>query len=219
MTALDATRVGERRVTILAFDGVVTDTIPLRARALADAITVECASPGNAVDPHDILPLLHELLPGRTFSEAMSVAIEQLPMLQHEQLRNDLTLHELTALRAQRAWSTRASQGVPLHDGILSRLQAAVSRGLRIVLRSDSQRHEVEPVLRLAGLEDSMLFLRCADDLPRVPGASVLQASYEAIAHRLERQRFPRTQRDAVEANDRTANFARAFADTSGVTF
>ncbi len=219
MTDLDATRIGEHRVTIVAFDGILADTIPLRATALAEAIVLECASLGIAVHAHDILPLLREWLPGRTFSEAISVAIEQLPALQQKQIRHDLTLHDLVALRAQRAWSARASQGVPLRDGILSRLQAAVSRGLRIVLRSDSQRQEVEPVLRLAGLEDSTLFVRCADDLPRTPGASMLQASYEAIAARLERQRVSRAQRDAVEANNRTANFARGFAATSGLTF
>jgi len=215
---LDANRSGGHRVTILAFDGIVADTIPLRATALAEAITLECTLQEIDVHAHDMLPVLHALMPGRTFSEAMCVAIEQLPVLQHERIRHDVTVHDLTALRAQRTWSAMASHGVPLHDGVLKWLQATMSRGLRVVLRSDSQRREVEPVLRLAGLEDSMLFLRCADDLPRFAGSSMLQASYAAIDARLDRQRLPRTQRVAVEADSETADFALGFAETSRLT-
>ncbi len=215
MNSLDANRLGANRVTIIAFDGIVADTIPLRASALAEAITLECASLGIDVGARDILPLLHALLPGRTFSEAMTVATEQVTALQHERIRHDVTLHDIIALRAQRAWSAMASHGVPLRDGVLSHLDAAVSRGLRIVLRTDSQRREVEPVLRLANLEDSMIFIRCADDLPRMQGASMLRASYEAIDARLERLRVPRVQRSAVEANGETATLALKFAETS----
>ncbi len=219
MNQLDASRLGANRVTIVAFDGIVADTIPRRATALAtalaDAITAEGASLQIDVRMHDILPPLRAWLPGRTFSEAVAVAMEQLPALQHDGIREDVTVRDLIALRAQRAWSEMASHGIPLRDGVQSWLQSALGRGLRMVLRSDSHRREVEPVLRLAGLEDSMLFLRCADDLPRVPRVSTLQASYEAIDVRLDRQRLPRTQRDVVEADDGAAAIALGFAATS----
>lgn len=208
---------GAGRVTIVAFDGIVANTLPLRATALADAIALECVTLGLSVHAHDLFPLLLPLLPGRTFNETMAVAVKVagLPALQHEQIRDDLTLHDLIALRAQRAWSAMVAHGVPLHDGVLSRLQAQVGRGLRIVLRSDSQRREVEPLLRLAGLEDSMLFLRCADDLPRLAGVSSLRASYEAIDARLDRHRLPHSQRIAVEVTAEKATFALGFAATS----
>ena len=206
---------GAGRVTIVAFDGIVANTLPLRTTALADAIAFECVTLGLSVHAHDLFPLLLPLLPGRTFNETMAVAVAVLPALQHEQIRDDLTLHDLIAMRAQRAWSAMVAHGVPLHDGVLSRLQAHVGRGLRIVLRSDSQRREVEPLLRLAGLEDSMLFLRCADDLPRLAGVSSWRASYEAIDARLDRHRLPHAQRIAVEVNAEKATFALGFAATS----
>lgn len=206
---------GAGRVTIVAFDGIVANTLPLRTTALADAIAFECVTLGLSVHAHELFPLLLPLLPGRTFNETMAVAVAGLPALQHEQIRDDLTLHDLIAMRAQRAWSAMVAHGVPLHDGVLSRLQAHVGRGLRIVLRSDSQRREVEPLLRLAGLEDSMLFLRCADDLPRLAGVSSWRASYEAIDARLDRHRLPHAQRIAVEVNAEKATFALGFAATS----
>ena len=206
---------GAGRVTIVAFDGIVANTLPLRTTALADAIALECVTLGLSVHARDLFSLLLPLLPGRTFNETMAVAVAGLPALQHEQIRDDLTLHDLIAMRAQRAWSAVVAHGVPLHDGVLSRLQAHVGRGLRIVLRSDSQRREVEPLLRLAGLEDSMLFLRCADDLPRLAGVSSLRASYEAIDARLDRHRLPHAQRIAVEVNAEKATFALGFAASS----
>ncbi|WP_411278476.1 hypothetical protein [Gemmatimonas sp.] len=211
----DEHRRSANRVTIIAFDGIVADTIPLRATALAESIRWGCASLDIEVHAHDILPVLHAWLPGLTFNEAMSVAIEQLPALRHERIRNDVTLHDLIAMRAQRAWSAVAAHGVALRDGVLSRLETAVARGLRMVLRSDSQRREVEPVLRLAGLEDCMLFLRCADDLPRLAAVPTLQASYDAIDARLDRLRIPRTQRDAVEVSHEAATLALDCAETS----
>ena len=191
--------VGVGHVIIMAFDGIIADTLPLRAQALADAIALECGSLGVSVDAQVLSPLLLPLLPGRTFGECMVVAVEQIPALLHDTVRLDLTLHDIMALRAQRAWSATVAHGVPLRDGVRDHLQTLVARGARIVVRSDSQRRDVEPLLRLAALEDSMLFLRCADDLPRRAGVTSLQASYEAIDARLDRLRIPSTQRDAVE--------------------
>ncbi|QJR36179.1 HAD family hydrolase [Gemmatimonas groenlandica] len=206
---------GVGRVTIVAFDGIIADTLPLRARALADAMVLECAATGVAIDADALRTTLLPLVPGRTFSESMASALASVPALQHDRIQHDVTLHDIIALRAQHAWAATVAHGVPLHDGVLARLQALVARGVRVVLRSDSQRREVEPLLRLAGLEDSMLFLRCADDVPRLTGAPSLQASYEAIAVRLERLRVPRGLCDAVEASGGTAALALGFSAAS----
>jgi len=199
---------------IVAFDGIVADTVPARARALADAIAYEWAPLGIEVPPADLL----SLLPGRTFDECMTAALQQVPALRHERLRHDVTGHDLIALRAQRSWTTAVAHGVPLRDGVVDRLQAAVARGVRIVVRSDSQRREVEPLLRLAGLEDVLLFLRCADDVPQLAGATSLHASYEAITARLDRRRIPRALRTAIEADSGAATLALGFVGDSRTT-
>lgn len=204
------THVGAGHVTIVAFDGIIADSLPPRAKALAEAISHEWAPLGIEVPSSDLLPLL----PGRTFEECVAVAIQQLPALQREPVRQDFTWHELVAMRAQREWANAAAHGVPLLDGVLGRLETLVARGVRLVLRSDSHRREVEPLLRLAGLEDIMLFVRCADDLPRTAGVSSLQASYEAIDARLERLRIPCAQRDAVEVPGGAA--ARMLLESDG---
>jgi beta-phosphoglucomutase-like phosphatase (HAD superfamily) len=195
---------------IVAFDGIIADTLPLRAMALAEAIAHEWAPLGIEAPTSDLRPLLA----GRTFLECVTVAVHQLPALQHAQLRNDMTGQELVAMRAQREWANAASHGVPLRDGVIHDVHTLVARGVRLVVRSDSQRREVEPLLRLAGLEDSMLFLRCADDLPRVAGDSSLQASYAAIDARLDRLRIPSAQRIAVEVPGGAA--AQLLLDAAG---
>lgn len=181
-------------------------------------MAVECATVGITVDAHALRSILLPLVPGRTFTESMAVAVESIPALQHERMRDDVTMHDIIAWRAQHAWATIVAHGVPLQDGVLARWKSLVARGVRIVLRSDSQRREVEPLLRLAGLEDSMLFLRCADDLPRRAGATSLQASYEAIRTRLERVRVPLAQCDVVDVFGGTAALALGFSAPSRTT-
>lgn len=197
--------VGAAHVTVVAFDGIIADTLPLRALALAEAIALECAALDVIVHAPALCRSLMPLLPGRTFNECLAVAVEQMPALQHERFRHDLTAHDIVAIRAQRDWAMAAAHGVPLRDGLLDHMHKLVARGVRIVVRSDSQRREVEPLLRLAGLDDSILFLRCADDLPRRTRVTSVQASYEAIEARLERMRIPWVQRDAVEVPGGTA--------------
>jgi beta-phosphoglucomutase-like phosphatase (HAD superfamily) len=207
------------RVAVMAFDGIVADTLPLRALALAEAfestINVEGAASPWVVPAAELLPLL----PGRTFGESMAVAMEQLPALHAAPVRTDLTLHDIIALRAQRAWSMASAHGVPLRPDIVAHIRREAARGVRIVLRSDSQRREVEPLLRLAGLEDHILFLRASDDMPRASGVTSLQASYGAIDARLDRLRLVRAQRVVIEVDSRTAAVGEGFAGTSRTTF
>ena len=190
---------GAAHVTVVAFDGIIADTIPRRARILAEAIAQECAALDVAIHALVLSSLLLPLLPGRTFHECLVVAVDQIPALHHERLRHDFTAHDIMAMRAQRDWAKAAAHGVPLRDGVLDHLHTLTAHGVRFVVRSDSQRREVEPLLRLAGLDDRMLLLRCADDPPRRAGVTSVQASYDAIEARLERLRIPWVQRDAVE--------------------
>jgi len=205
---------GAGHVTVVAFDGIIADTVPRRAQILAEAIAQECAALDVTVHALALFPPLLPLLPGRTFNECMVVAVDQIPALHHERLRHDFTAHDIMAMRAQRDWAKAAAQGVPLRDGVLDQLHQLTARGVRIVVRSDSQRREVEPLLRLAALDDSMLLLRCADDLPRRAGVTSLQASYEAIEARLERLRISWVQRDAVEVPGGAA--ARMLLESAG---
>ena len=205
---------GAGHVTVVAFDGIIADTVPRRAQILAEAIAQECAALDVTVHAQALLPPLLPLVPGRTFTECMVVAVDQIPALQHERLRLDLTAHDIMSMRAQRDWAKAAAHGVPLRDGVLDQLRTLTARGVRLVVRSDSQRREVEPLLRLAGLDDSILLLRCADDLPRRTSVTSVQASYEAIEARLERLRIPWVQRDAVEVPGGAA--ARMLLESAG---
>lgn len=215
MSEAGARSVGASRVRIIAFDGIIADSLPSRAAALADATVVECAALGVYLHPDDLLKAVALLLPGRTFNEAVQVAVEQLPALQDERLRHDVTAHDLIALRAQRSWAQTVRHGVPLCDGVIERMQREAARGQRIVVRSDSQRREVEPLLRLAELEDVVMFVRCSDDEPRTLGGPTLHGSYAAISARLDRQGLSFTQRDVIEATSENAAFALAYAVTS----
>lgn len=207
------------RVAVLAFDGIVADTLPLRAQALAMAfestINDEGVAPSVVVPATELLPLL----PGRTFSESIAVAMQQLPALRDAPVHTDFPLHDLIEVRAQRAWSAASAHGVPLRRDIVAQIQREAARGVRIVLRSDSQRREVEPLLRLAGLEDHIAFLRASDDMPRTPGVTSLQASYQAIDARLARLRIDRAHRIAIEVDSRSAGIGKGFAGTSRTIF
>lgn len=184
------------RATVIAFDGLVVDTLPQRAQALASAITAQ----GVAVTTSELMPLM----PGRSFAESVAEAMQQLPALRQSPLVLDVTLHDIMAMQAQQQWSDSAAHGVPLCKGIVPTLLRQVAGGMRVVLRSDSQRREVEPLLRLSELEDSIAFVRCSDDAPRVPGASTLVSSYHAISDRLHRQRIAPHEWTAVEYNQLT---------------
>lgn len=181
------------RATVIAFDGLVADTLPRRAQALAGAITAH----GVAVTASELMPLM----PGRAFAESVAEAMQQLAALRQSPLVHDVTLHDVIVMQAQQQWSATAAHGVPLCEGIVPKLLRQVAGGMRVVLRSDSQRREVEPLLRLAQLEDSIAFARCSDDAPRVPGASTLVSSYHAISDRLHRQRIASHEWTAVEYN------------------
>ncbi len=187
--------------TIFAFDGVLADTLRLRAHALVDAAAAEQAR----LDTEVVLALL----PGRTLLEASLALFPELAT-------TDPTLPELIALRAQRGFRALVQHGVPLDQRALRRLQEAATRGDRIVVRADSERRDVESLLALAGLETSVSLLRCSDDAPRAPGAS-LQRSWEAIHMRLSDMGVGVPERTAFESNGETAETAALFVQVPNV--
>jgi len=181
--------------SVFAFDGVLASTLPLRAHALVDAAAAE----REHLDSHAVMAVL----PGRTLLET-SLAL--FPV----QAASDPTLPELIALRAHRGFRALVQHGVPLDQRVLQRVHDTAARGGRIVMRADSERRDVEPLLVLAGLETSVSLLRCSDDAPRAPGASLLR-SWEAIHARLLNMGVSVSERTAFETNNDTAAAAAPF--------
>lgn len=171
------------RAVIVAFDGVLADTLPLRAHALVDAANAE----GLRLTAEHALVAL----PGRTLLEAA------LALFPHH-AAHDPTLPELVALRAQRSVRQLVQHGVPMRPDVLRLMQQAAVRGVRLVLRADSERRDVEPLLDMAGVEHVLSFVRCSDDQPRSTDSS-LARSWRAIDARLRAMRLEPTARTAWE--------------------
>lgn len=183
---------------IIAFDGVLADTLPLRAHALADA----CAA--------ELRPRRHDevltVIAGRTMLEA---ALALFPA----DGAGDPVLPELVALRAQRGYRHLVQHGVSLRADVIARIRSTSAQGTRLVLRADSERRDVEPLLHMAGLEHQVTVLRCSDDLPRSRDASIVR-SWRAIDSRLASMQQSVAERHAWEASPESADAARAFVAT-----
>lgn len=182
-------------VLIVAFDGILVDSLPLRAQALAEACAAE-----QAPRPLDAIAAS---VPGRTMFEAAL----QLCSAAGER---DPTLPELVALRAQRAYRQLVQHGIPLHPEVLGELRAAAARGTRLVLRADSERRDVDPLLAMVGLDPLFALVRCSDDAPRGQEPS-LARSWRAIDDRLRNMRQDVTMRTAWETDRDTARVAQPF--------
>ncbi|WP_337169267.1 glycine cleavage T C-terminal barrel domain-containing protein [Gemmatimonas aurantiaca] len=138
---------------IVAFDGVLADTLGARA----EAILTVCSEESVSLSAERLRSRLRATLPGRTIAEAVELLLEA---------DGDPTRSELVSLRAQRHYTTRLAQGVPFDATVLRTLMTRAGAGDRIVVRADSTRREVEPQLTLAGIEHHITLLRCADDRP-----------------------------------------------------
>lgn len=181
---------------IYAFDGGLARNTPLRVHALVDAAAAESQQLDATV--------VAQVVPGRTFLEA-SLALFP------EAAASDPTLPELIALRAQRGYRALVQHGVPLAEQLLLQLHTASTRGDRIVIRADSERRDVEPLLTMAGLEHVVSLVRCSDDAPRAPGRSV-QRSWEAIDARLGALQVTVTSRTAYETSSDVLLIAQQFS-------
>lgn len=214
---------------IVAFDGVLADTLGART----EAILAACNEEGVSLTTEQLYPRLHATLPGRTIAEAVESLLYG---------DGDPTRSELVSLRAQRHYTTRLAQGVPFDATVLQTLMTRAGAGDRIVVRADSMRREVEPQLTLAGIEHHITLLRCADDRPSrlpldghdvndiadvsiddifidgVPATTAyptLVRSWRAIDLRLRAMHVPRAQRTSLESSTHTAVIAAAFVNMS----
>ena len=176
---------------VLAFDGLVANTLDARVESLQFALNAEGAL--GAVER------IRVALPGRTFHEAATAIIGG----------DDATLVDLAALRAQQEFSRRLAHGVSLAVNARAYIERQRATGMSLVLRADSLRRDVERVLQLTDLELAFTLVRCPDDLPRARGMSTIEASYAAISTRLDALRTG--ERRALEYAADAADVARRF--------
>ena len=132
---------------VIAFDGILFDTLEFRAHAVIDALAAE----GVVTSKQHVL----SILPSHSLAEAVRAATGR---------EVDETTLDLAALRAERAISEMGSRGAVLNVAVRDRLRRAAAV-TRIAVRADSRRREVEELLRLAELDSVVAFVRCSDDV------------------------------------------------------
>lgn len=159
---------GTMTAVVIAFDGVFANTLGFRAHALGTSAKREGIELRDAE--------IRSAIPSHTFYECCRLLAPAA----------DETTCDIIALRAQQQYALRVSQGVDLVATAMSTLLSAQQSGARIVLRADSNRREVEIVLRQWDMEFAFNIVRCADDLPRTPNVSSVESSYHAISARLD---------------------------------
>lgn len=186
---------------VIAFDGVLFDTLDARALALHDALVAEGVSVA--------VQTARDAIGGRTFHEAIQfvtrLAATNDPVATPAEIAPDVALHvtattvasaidatsiDIASLRAGQAFASLATRGFALnvHARELLLRAAAVTR---IVVRADSRRREVEALLALSGLENVVSMSRCCDDpAPRLRDrddafSHTLRQSYASIMQRL----------------------------------
>lgn len=204
------TRTGVPPLAIVAFDGLIADTVRLRARALHAAV-----QSGPALTPRSIeffsVEAIVDVLHGRTFAEATrEIAKKSIDRGDCDGAVLDETALDLVAHDASRRFRGTLQHGVSLVRGAAEWL-AELGRTHRIAARADSARQDVNTVVTLASLESSFLFIRCSDDAPRLPSRPSLDASWAAIDTRLAAVMVPRERRIAFESDPRCAATAQPF--------
>jgi beta-phosphoglucomutase-like phosphatase (HAD superfamily) len=121
------------RTLIVAVDGVLADTLPMRAAALRAA----ARELGVAIAQ----PIHEQWIAGRDWADAARALVRPAEPL-------DETMIDLLALAAERALHARLGQGAPLlFPALLSRCAEAASQGWRVILRTDSSRRAAGAVL------------------------------------------------------------------------
>lgn len=181
---------------VIAFDGVLADTLAIRTQAIEAIASREGVS--IAVDR------AAEVVPGNSLFEAISALVSP----------SDQSLVDLLTIGAQQLISRRLAQGIDLAEGARAWIDRQRAANSRVVLRADSIRRDVDRVLQLTELEHAFAFTRCADDLPRLTGKSSLESAYAAISIRLDGLRIS-TGRSAVEVTESGAAVARTVLGTA----
>ena len=187
------------RAVVVAFDGLVADTLNVRAQAIADALTSE----GIATSVEDIV----EHVVGHSLEETVEYVLNQ--HAAYHRLSFDHTTRDLAVLRARRSYTAVIALGLPLQPHALTWFTRHTKNGVRIILRADSARNNVEGLLQLSGIEDSICFARCADDLPRVRGLSTTVNSWNVIMQRLNVMQIMPTACRAIEISPSAAKIAQ----------
>lgn len=170
---------------VVAFDGLLFDTLERRSRAIVEALR------GEGVDAD--AEAVRQLTPARSVAETVREALvtsRELASAPCDLV--DETLLDLVVLRAEKALADSASSGpllqVKLHDRI--RRAAAITR---VVVRADSRRRVVDEMLRLTDLESLLAMTRCSDDAGNVhrieADDSSLRRSYAQIVRRMAANR------------------------------
>ncbi len=195
------TTVHRPSATIVAFDGLVADTLAARALAVSDAVTAE-------VSPCSLDEGL-SLVQGRSLDEAVEAAL--VAGADTAAVEFDATLRDLAVLRARRSYTAMVAQGLPLRDGAADWIALRAASHGRVILRADSARRDVERIIAFTGLQDVVAFVRCADDLPRTLGASSPECAWAAITSRLAAQRVALEQCVALECSAASAAVARKY--------
>ncbi|MEP6833173.1 MAG: hypothetical protein ABJB74_07245 [Gemmatimonas sp.] len=132
---------------VVAFDGILVDTLEFRATAIVDALAAE----GVVTNVRTVL----FIVPSLSLPEAIRIAAKA----DHV----DETTLDLAVLRAERLIGDLGARGATLNLAVCDRLRRAAAV-TRIVVRADSRRREVEPLIALAELDSVVSFVRCSDD-------------------------------------------------------
>lgn len=163
---------------VVAFDGVLFDTLPLRTSAICEALVTEGVTISD--------DLVASIVASRSVAETVRACLHKLQLEQSSGI--DETLLDLATLRANRAVADLTSRGASLNVIVRDKLRRAAAV-TRIVVRADSRRREVEQLLIMAELESIVSFVRCSDDgsppSEHVAGASTLERSYAHIVRRM----------------------------------
>ncbi len=165
---------------VIAFDGVLFDTLDERARAVFEALrsdvaVLEFEKVRATVTGCSIVESVRALAIETSAAGAPNSALDE-------------TAVDLACLRAERAFAAAVTHGFSLNMQARNLLQRAAAV-TRIVIRADSKRREVESLLQLAGLDGSVSMIRCSDDqrsaTTSLSNANSITRSYDLIAGKL----------------------------------
>ncbi len=162
---------GQRSTLVIAFDGLIADTLPVRLTAVNQGLA---AAQLPAVSSSDT-----DLIAGRTLAEAIRHCVSR------SAIPADETAIDLATLAAESAYSSLHRQAGVLIPEALDWFTRA-SAHYRLVVRSDGLRSYAERIVETAGLTSMIAFLRCSDDGSLQPGQpSSFAQSYSAISERV----------------------------------
>jgi beta-phosphoglucomutase-like phosphatase (HAD superfamily) len=141
-------------VLVLAFDGVLFDTLEARSACVSDSLAAEGLTVDNA--------MLQQAIAGRSLAEAVRFLAQRSARSATARALDETTV-DVATMRADQAYADLAARGFAVNVSARAMLERASSIS-RIVLRADSRRREVDALLSLAGLDLAFAMTRCSDD-------------------------------------------------------